>query len=59
MDVARKCHADMRQKTERVITFMKVDDYADRAGRLAGAIALSPRCDQRGNSGKLPVVFVS
>ena len=59
MDVARKCHAEMRQKTERVITFMKVDDYADRAGRLAGAIALSPRCDQRGNSGKLPVVFVS
>jgi uncharacterized protein (TIGR00106 family) len=39
MDVARKCHAEMRQKTERVITFMKVDDYADRAGRLAGAIA--------------------
>ena len=39
MDVARKCHAEMRQKTERVITFMKVDDYADRAGRLTGAIA--------------------
>jgi uncharacterized protein YqgV (UPF0045/DUF77 family) len=29
----------MRQKAERVITFMKVDDYADRAGRLTGAIA--------------------
>jgi uncharacterized protein (TIGR00106 family) len=39
MDLARKCHAEMRQKTERVITFMKVDDYADRAGRLTGAIA--------------------
>jgi uncharacterized protein YqgV (UPF0045/DUF77 family) len=39
MDVARKCHAETRQKTERVITFMKVDDYADLAGRLAGAIA--------------------
>ena len=39
MDVARKCHAEMRQKTKRVITFMKVDDYADRAGRLTGAIA--------------------
>jgi uncharacterized protein (TIGR00106 family) len=38
MDVAQKCHADMRKKTERVITFMKVDDYADRAGRLSGAI---------------------
>ncbi len=39
MDVARKCHTEMRQKTERVITSMKVDDYADRAGRLTGAIA--------------------
>jgi uncharacterized protein YqgV (UPF0045/DUF77 family) len=29
----------MRQKTERVITFMKVDDYADHAGRLTRAIA--------------------
>jgi hypothetical protein len=29
----------MPQKTERVITFMKVDDYADRAGRLTRAIA--------------------
>jgi uncharacterized protein YqgV (UPF0045/DUF77 family) len=37
MDVARTCHAEMRQKAERVITFMKVDDYADRAGRLTGA----------------------
>ena len=39
MDVARKCHAEMRKKTERVITFMKLDDYADRTGRLTGAIA--------------------
>jgi len=39
MDVARKCHTEMRQKTERVITSMKVDDFADRAGRLTGAIA--------------------
>jgi uncharacterized protein (TIGR00106 family) len=38
MDVARKCHAEMRQKTERVITFMKVDDYDDRTGRLTAAI---------------------
>jgi uncharacterized protein (TIGR00106 family) len=38
MDVARKCHAEMRQKTERVITFMKVDDYDDRSGRLTAAI---------------------
>ena len=39
MDVGRKCHAEMRKKTERVITFMKLDDYADRTGRLTGAIA--------------------
>ncbi len=39
MDVARKCHVEMRQKTDRVITFMKIDDYADRSGRLNGAIA--------------------
>jgi uncharacterized protein (TIGR00106 family) len=39
MEVARKCHVEMRKKTERVITFMKVDDYADRTGRLMGAIA--------------------
>ncbi len=39
MEVARKCHTEMRQKTERVITFIKLDDYADRAGRLTGAIA--------------------
>src|SRR5713101_9901170 len=39
MDVARKCHTEMPQKTERVITSVKVDDYADRAGRLTGAIA--------------------
>ena len=39
MDLARRCHTEMRQKTERVITFMKVDDYAEHAGRLPGAIA--------------------
>jgi uncharacterized protein (TIGR00106 family) len=37
--VARKCHEEMRKKTERVVTFMKVDDYADRTGRLRAAIA--------------------
>lgn len=39
MDLARKCHAAMRKKTERVVTYMKVDDYAERTGRLTGAIA--------------------
>ncbi len=38
MGVAGKCHAGMRKKTERVITFMKVDDYAERSGRLTVAL---------------------
>jgi uncharacterized protein (TIGR00106 family) len=39
MEVARKCHTEMRKKTERVMTFMKLDDYGDRTGRLTEAIA--------------------
>ena len=39
MDVARKCHSEMRKKTEWVITLMKVDDHADRASRLTAAVA--------------------
>ena len=39
VDVARTCHAEMRKKTERVITFMKMDDYGERTGRLAAAVA--------------------
>lgn len=38
MDVAKKCHSGMRKKTERVLTLMKIDDYADRAGRLTAAV---------------------
>jgi uncharacterized protein (TIGR00106 family) len=39
MDLARKCHTEMRTKTERVVTFMKVDDYAEHTGRLTAAVA--------------------
>lgn len=39
MEVAQKCHTQMRKKTERVVTFMKVDDYAERTGRLTAAVA--------------------
>lgn len=39
MAVARKCHAEMLRKTERVITFMKADDYGARTRRLDSAIA--------------------
>jgi uncharacterized protein (TIGR00106 family) len=38
MKLAKECHGEMRKKTERVITFMKVDDYADRSGRLWAAV---------------------
>ena len=38
MNVAKHCHGEMRKKTERVITLMKVDDYADRSGRLTTAV---------------------
>lgn len=39
MEVARKCHAEMRKKTDRVVTLMKVDDYEQRSGRLTAAVA--------------------
>jgi uncharacterized protein YqgV (UPF0045/DUF77 family) len=39
MTVAHKCHIEMRSKTERVITLMKLDDYEDRTGRLTAAVA--------------------
>ncbi len=39
MEVARKCHGEMRKKTERVVTLMKVDDYEQRTGRLTAAVA--------------------
>jgi uncharacterized protein YqgV (UPF0045/DUF77 family) len=38
MKVAKDCHGEMRKKTERVITFMKGDDYGDRSGRLTAAV---------------------
>ncbi len=39
MDVARRCHEAMRKKTERVVTLIKIDDYGERTGRLAHAVA--------------------
>lgn len=38
MDVAKKCHNEMRKKTDRVVTIMHADDYGDRTGRLNGAV---------------------
>ena len=39
MDVAGRCHAEMRKKTSRVITLIKLDDYEERSGRLTAAVA--------------------
>ena len=39
MDLAGRCHEEMRKKTERVVTYMKVDDYANRTGRLNSMVA--------------------
>jgi uncharacterized protein (TIGR00106 family) len=38
MDVAKRCHNEMRKKTDRVVTIMQADDYGDRTGRLSGAV---------------------
>ena len=38
MDLAKRCHNTMRDKTERVITLMKLDDYEQRTGRLTAAV---------------------
>lgn len=38
MRLAGQCHSEMRNKTERVITYMKIDDYSDRTGRLTAAV---------------------
>jgi uncharacterized protein (TIGR00106 family) len=38
MDLAKKCHQNMRAKTERVLTLIKLDDYEQRTGRLTAAV---------------------
>ena len=38
MDLAKKCHQNMRAKTERVLTLIKLDDYEQRTGRLLAAV---------------------
>jgi len=38
MDLAKKCHLSIRRKTIRVVTFIKIDDYDDRKGRLTSAV---------------------
>ncbi len=38
VELAKRCHLEMRKRTKRVITFMKIDDYAERTGRLTGML---------------------
>lgn len=38
LGMAKQCHNTMRQKTERVITWIKLDDYEQRTGRLTAAV---------------------
>ena len=38
MGVARKCHDEMRKKTDRVITIMHADDYDSKTGRLNASV---------------------
>lgn len=39
LGVAKQCHTEMRKKSGRVITLLKVDDYEERTGRLTAAVA--------------------
>lgn len=36
--LAKRCHQTTRGKTERVVTFIKIDDYEQRTGRLVAAV---------------------
>lgn len=38
LGVARQCHQKMRKKTSRVVTTIKIDDYAERTGRLSAMV---------------------
>lgn len=36
--LARKCHFPVRNKTERVLTMIRIDDYGERTGEIQGAV---------------------
>ncbi|MGH9586494.1 MAG: MTH1187 family thiamine-binding protein [Acidobacteriaceae bacterium] len=39
MKLARECHFEARRNTERVLTMIRIDDYDDRTGEIAGAVS--------------------
>ncbi|MGA8595391.1 MAG: thiamine-binding protein [Bryobacteraceae bacterium] len=38
MDVATRCHLEIRAKSERVLTMMRFNDYGQRSGEIEGAL---------------------
>lgn len=38
MKLARDCHFEVRKNSDRVLTMMRIDDFGDRTGEIAGAV---------------------
>jgi uncharacterized protein (TIGR00106 family) len=38
MDLAKRCHFEVRKKTDRVLTMIRLDDYGERTGEIADAV---------------------
>lgn len=36
--LARECHFAVRNRTERVLTMIRIDDYGERVGEIEGAV---------------------
>lgn len=39
MSLAKDCHFEVRKEPERVLTMMRLDDYGERTGEIAGAVS--------------------
>lgn len=39
MKLARDCHFEVRKKSDRVLTMMRIDDFGERNGEIAGAVS--------------------
>ena len=37
--LAKECHFIVRNKTERVLTMIRIDDYGERTGEIEGAVS--------------------
>lgn len=38
MSLAKECHFEVRKSSDRVLTMMRIDDFGDRSGEIAGAV---------------------